>query len=596
MPTGGTEDLPSFLLSSLSQTDIASILSSLLSSPDSVCFSEPTTLTDLGRKLDIGGYVDSPSDFVHDARRVLGGFSSPSAKEAGDSLKSSLERLVWEKAFHAVSPSPGSGGARSLLWKEEGREASRMEAGARSEAEDAAGEESAALRGEEAECEAVDGRGNEAAQYLPPFRAIRSVAALVRGGWSAPKGETLSDALFSLANGDASSFPDVPNENWREALTHMGADPPPHSSKEELVRLFLFVSDAASSALETALASSPVPPPTSPVSRTDEARHGEQEMEERGKTDKSKEEKDKKSDGHRDKEKLVTAETVKKILDTITQSPNAYFFKKLRASDHSLAVKCPMDLDTVWDRFKKKKYTNVSQVKKDVDLIWENCLDYHEEGGFRSESARSLRSTTKKEFSSLPEVATIIFPPRPLSCYPRPFPISVPTSSPPFLPFHRGCKGDEILKRVELYYTMCGKEGGEPFAAYLLKRAGYDRNAPYRMSDSADIRPGTSTIAMVDAVRVALPHLEISKFPFNTTNEEIGRWWKDFRTRMESVCKTGIRISSSPFGSDPLLGERKERRGREERGRSRSRSQSRKRNRSRSRSPRRGGEKRKRSP
>uniref|UniRef100_A0A7S3R1G0 Bromo domain-containing protein n=1 Tax=Dunaliella tertiolecta TaxID=3047 RepID=A0A7S3R1G0_DUNTE len=65
--------------------------------------------------------------------------------------------------------------------------------------------------------------------------------------------------------------------------------------------------------------------------------------------------------------------------------------KEKEAPGYHEVVKQPMDLGTIDDRLRKRRYSSVQQFLSDVALVWHNCFLYNEEGDLVYESGRAAQ-------------------------------------------------------------------------------------------------------------------------------------------------------------------------------------------------------------
>lgn len=49
-------------------------------------------------------------------------------------------------------------------------------------------------------------------------------------------------------------------------------------------------------------------------------------------------------------------------------------------TDYPQLVKYPMDLSTINKKLREERYHNVEEVLDDIQLIWDNCKVYNEQG------------------------------------------------------------------------------------------------------------------------------------------------------------------------------------------------------------------------
>lgn len=61
-----------------------------------------------------------------------------------------------------------------------------------------------------------------------------------------------------------------------------------------------------------------------------------------------------------------------------------FHIKGLQLTDYLDIVKHPMDLGTVNNKFKDKKYKTVEAVLNEIQLIWDNCKLYNPKGSVKN--------------------------------------------------------------------------------------------------------------------------------------------------------------------------------------------------------------------
>eukprot|EP01016_Furgasonia_blochmanni_P018375 TRINITY_DN2088_c0_g1_i11.p1 TRINITY_DN2088_c0_g1~~TRINITY_DN2088_c0_g1_i11.p1 ORF type:complete len:217 (-),score=60.93 TRINITY_DN2088_c0_g1_i11:773-1423(-) len=71
-------------------------------------------------------------------------------------------------------------------------------------------------------------------------------------------------------------------------------------------------------------------------------------------------------------------------------------YKTLGLTDYPILIKNPMDLSTVKKKLKDHKYKYIEDCISDINLIWENCKKYNQEGSYIFKLAQRMEKTTKK--------------------------------------------------------------------------------------------------------------------------------------------------------------------------------------------------------
>jgi len=77
------------------------------------------------------------------------------------------------------------------------------------------------------------------------------------------------------------------------------------------------------------------------------------------------------------------------------------YFYRLGLHDYPQVIKHPMDLGTIKDKLKKKKYTTLFQVGEDVRLVWTNCMTYNQDGSDFFKLADSLHRKWDDKYTKL---------------------------------------------------------------------------------------------------------------------------------------------------------------------------------------------------
>lgn len=79
-----------------------------------------------------------------------------------------------------------------------------------------------------------------------------------------------------------------------------------------------------------------------------------------------------------------------KILNALINDPESgefrkpVYYKALGLEDYKKIVKKPMDLNTVRRNLNKNLYEYLEEVLDEVQLVWNNCKLYNEQGSVRS--------------------------------------------------------------------------------------------------------------------------------------------------------------------------------------------------------------------
>jgi Bromodomain len=64
-------------------------------------------------------------------------------------------------------------------------------------------------------------------------------------------------------------------------------------------------------------------------------------------------------------------------------------------ADYSQRIRRPMDLSTVRSRFRGGQYATYRQLFDDVELIWDNCIEYNGEDHYLAVKANALRDKSR---------------------------------------------------------------------------------------------------------------------------------------------------------------------------------------------------------
>lgn len=93
------------------------------------------------------------------------------------------------------------------------------------------------------------------------------------------------------------------------------------------------------------------------------------------------------------KKTILSKDDAKKALELIKhleKRPEAALFlkpvdyKNLGLFDYPLCIKNPMDMSTVKKKLKNNKYTSSQDFVADLNLVWDNCKIYNQNGSVYS--------------------------------------------------------------------------------------------------------------------------------------------------------------------------------------------------------------------
>lgn len=86
-----------------------------------------------------------------------------------------------------------------------------------------------------------------------------------------------------------------------------------------------------------------------------------------------------------------------KIVNNLINDPESnefrkpVYYKALGLEDYKKIIKKPMDLNTIRRNLNKNSYENLEEVLDDIQLIWNNCKLYNEQGSVKLFSFLNLK-------------------------------------------------------------------------------------------------------------------------------------------------------------------------------------------------------------